>query len=260
MDTLTQNQEIKIFNTPFELFQAAAQQFKQLANEKVKENGVFTVALSGGATPKSFYACLTSTAYFRENIPWDKIQFYFSDERYVLPDNIESNFHTANEYLFSKVPINPKNIYRMPTELSKASDVAIRYSDMIEALFAVSPKTIPRFDLCYLGLGEDAHTASLMPDTDIVKHYADHPKNDYALVESLFVSKLNQYRITFTPTLINHSDHIIFLVAGEKKAQAVLEVLQGKKNETLYPAQLIHSLRGHILWYLDKAAASKMKS
>jgi 6-phosphogluconolactonase len=262
MVTMTTNQEVKIFPTVNDLFDAAAKDFMRRAIAVVSEKGIFSVVLSGGNTPKLFFNALTSLDCHKKNVPWHKIQFFFSDERYVSLKSNESNYYTAYEYLFSKVPVNPENIYRISTELSNPDDAAKDYDQTLRHAFNINDKDLPRFDLVYLGLGDNAHTASLMPFSDIVTHYSDHTlaDEDNQLVVSLWVPELNMFRITLTPRAINNSKNIIFLVTGANKKMAVSEVLEGPADPKRYPAQLIHCVHGKTIWYLDQLAAEELST
>ena len=143
--------EIKIFESPNLLFDYAAQDFFNQVMKTVQNKGTFSVALSGGSTPLSFFDTLVRMN--KNDIPWNCIQFFFGDERYVPADNAKSNYHMAYEHLFSKVPINPKNIHRIPTENEDRFISANEYALTIKKILPTE-----QFDLCYLGLGSDAHT------------------------------------------------------------------------------------------------------
>lgn len=260
MVSISQEQSIAVFPTADDLFQFTAMDFSRRAMAAVKEKGVFSVVLSGGNTPKLFFETLTRNDECVTNTPWGQIQFFFGDERYVPPDDINSNYHTAQEYLFSKVPVSPDNIYRIPTEYTDPKEAALDYEQTLRKAFQVKDNSYPSFDLIYLGLGDNAHTASLMPFSDIVTDYATNPFTDqnHQLVASLFMSESNMYRITLTPNAINNSQSILFMVTGLNKAMAVWNVLEGKTDPQNFPAQLIHCLKGKTIWYLDKAAADKL--
>lgn len=244
--------EVKIFSNPQDLFVSAAQDFTHRVKTAVDAKGEFTVVLSGGETPKYFFDTLTQVKAYKDNIPWQKIKFFFGDERYVPADNPKSNYHMAFEHLFSKVPVLTENIYRMTTKFKDPIDAAKDYEFTLRKVFHLENNEFPQFDLLYLGLGEDAHTASLMPLSETLLI------NNHQLVASLWVKEQKMYRITLTPLAINHAVNIIFLVTGENKASAVSQVLEGPKNSQLYPAQLIHGVNNKTMWYLDKAAASKL--
>jgi 6-phosphogluconolactonase len=259
---MTKSQEIKIFSSSHDLFVAAAKDFMLRAVAAVYDKGVFSVVLSGGNTPKLFFDTLTRVDNDKNTIPWQHIQFFFSDERYVSPDTNESNYHMACEYLFSKVSVNAKNVYRIPTEFQDPSDAAKHYEQTLRNAFNIKDNAFPQFDLVYLGLGDDAHTASLMPFSEIVIRYFDNalPDEESQFVVSLWVPELNMYRITLTPTVINNSMDIVFLVTGTNKAMAVKKVLEGPSNPKHYPAQLIHCVHGKTIWYLDTLAAEKLNN
>lgn len=243
------NKEIKLFSKLHDLFQTAAEDFAYRAIDLVNNKGVFNVALSGGNTPKVFFEILSQL-----QIPWDKIRFFFTDERYVPVDSSENNYHMADQYLFSKISIPRENIFRIPTEFKNPEEAAKEYELILRKAFCIKDidNEFPQFDVVYLGLGDDGHTASLMPFNNLVL-------NKHQLVASIWVSKLKMYRITLTPSVINHSENIIFLVTGENKAPAVSAVLEGKFEPQRYPAQLINCIAGKTIWYLDKAAATLIK-
>ncbi|MGB6976106.1 MAG: 6-phosphogluconolactonase [Gammaproteobacteria bacterium] len=261
MATMTKNKEITIFPSANDLFQFAANDFAHRAVAGVNDKGTFSVVLAGGNTPKLFFDTLTGVEYHKYSIPWCQIRFFFGDERYVPSDDAASNYRMAYEHLFSKVPVNPENVYRIPTEFKDPKEAAKDYEQTLRRAFHIKDNTFPQFDLLYLGLGDNAHTASLMPLSDIVMHYLENPSSDKnnQLVTSLFVSKSNKYRITLTPNAINNAMDIIFLVTGANKATAVWEVLEGQTDPLHYPAQLIHSIHRKTIWYLDQAAAGKLR-
>lgn len=257
---MTKNNEITVFPSSKDLFQFAATDFANRAMAAIDNKGTFSVVLAGGDTPKLFFDALTNVEYYKKNIPWHQIQFFFGDERYVPSDDINNNYYMAQKYLFSKVSVNPKNIYRISTEYKDPKDAAKNYENKIREVFHINDKAFPQFDLVYLGLGDNAHTASLMPLSDLVTHYVENPlsEKNNQLVASTFVSELNMYRITLTPTVINHGLNIIFLVTGKNKTTAAWEVLEGQADPLHYPAQLIHCVHTKTIWYLDQEAARRL--
>ena len=260
MVSMMQDNDIKIFPNEDDLCQFSALDFSRRAQEAVRLKGFFSVVLSGGNTPKLFFDALSHSDYCIKNTPWEHIRFFFGDERYLPSDDINSNYHTANAYLFSKVPVNRNNIYRIPTEFDDPKDAAIAYEKTLRQVFQMKDQGMPSFDLIYLGLGDNSHTASLMPFSDIVKYYTENPlsKTSHRLVDTLFVPETNMHRITLTPNAINNSQAIIFMVAGVKKAAAVWNVLAGDRDPLNYPSQLIHGLHEKTTWYLDKLAAEQL--
>lgn len=259
MDLIIKNNIIHIFSADESLFQAAANDFVQRAIKTINEKSFFTVVLSGGDTPKFFFKALVEISQKQPSIPWQQIKFFFGDERFVASEDSASNYHMAYQYLFSKLPIPAENIYRIPTECSNPEIAAEKYEQTLRKAFDIKSKELPLFDLVYLGLGENAHTASLMPGSDLVKSYIDNPKLEKnPLVASAWVPELNMFRVTLTPTALNHSRNISFLVTGESKATAAWQVLQGSYQPLQYPAQMIHCKDGKTVWYLDQPAAKKL--
>jgi 6-phosphogluconolactonase len=242
--------DIKLFLNNGDLCEVAAEDFAQRSTDAVKTKGVFNVVLTGGNTPKSFLDTLAQ----KKHIPWPHIRFFLTDERYVDFDNPASNYRMINDHLFSKTPVKRENIYPMPTNYSDPKKAAQHYSRILRKAFEIHHPSFPAFDLLYLGLGEDAHTASLMPFSKDVETYKKHQ-----LAGALWVPPLNQHRLTLTANAINHAACINFLVTGANKASAVSAVLNGPFEPSRYPAQLIHSINGHTTWYLEQSAAENLK-
>jgi 6-phosphogluconolactonase len=234
--------EIRVLNTPADLFQAAATEFVMLAAQSVRNSGRFTVALSGGSTPKSLYALLASGSV--PSIPWKKIFFFFGDERFVPPDHPDSNYRMARQAgLFSKVP--ERNVFRVPTELTDADIAARTYEQTLRKFFGLQPGEFPRFDLALLGLGPDGHAASLFPGTAAL-----HEK--ISLVVANWVEKFQSCRVTLTLPVLNRSACVMFLVSGSDKAKIVREVLNNE--DANLPSQKVRPADGRLLWLLDRAA------
>lgn len=226
-----------------------SEQFAQLLLNGLNEkNDYFHVALSGGSTPKVVYN------YFSENykskIEWGKIKFFWGDERCVPPDDPESNYKTANDNLFSRVEIPPKNIFRIHGEIDPAKEV-INYSNILTTNIPLQA-SIPRFDMILLGLGNDGHTASIFPDsldlfeTDAICAVAKHP---------ITIRK----RITLTGRVINNARQIVFLVTGESKSNVVDIILNKKNGFDKLPASYVNPDNGQLNWLLDKTASSLLK-
>jgi 6-phosphogluconolactonase len=229
---------IEILANADELARAAAKHFVA--------RSPFTVALSGGSTPKLLYQLLADpNEPFREKLPWSNVHFFWSDERHVPPDHPDSNYHMANEALLSHVPVTKENVHRIPSENPSAADAARDYE---QTLIDVSKNSLPRLDLILLGLGTDGHTASIFPGSEVLHETK-------RLVAAPRVEKLKTYRITMTLPLINNAASVLFLVSGAEKAEIVRDVLQGPKQ---YPAQYVNPGEGQLLWMLDKDAAAKL--
>jgi 6-phosphogluconolactonase len=241
--------EIRILATPADLFQAAAAEFAKLASDAVQKSGRFTVALSGGSTPRSLYQLLASGAF--PNLPWDKTYFFFGDERHVPPDHPESNYRMANEAMLSKVPIPATNVFRIPGEMKDADAAASAYEQTLRTFFALPPGEFPRFDLVLLGLGPDGHTASLFPGSSALSECK-------RLVVANWVEKFKTHRITFTFPVLNHAACVMFLAGGADKAGILHEVLENPQADL--PSQRVRPADGKLIWMVDRAAAAELSS
>jgi len=240
--------EIRVLPTAAALFQAAATEFVALTSDAVRTTGKFTVALSGGSTPKSLYALLASGSI--SNIPWDKTYFFLGDERHVPPDHPESNFRMASEAMLSKVPVPAGNVFRIRAEEKDADAAAQAYEQSLQKFFHLRPGEFPRFDLILLGLGPDGHTASLFPGTEALQE-----RN--RLVVANWVEKFHAYRITLTLPVLNQAACVMFLVSGQDKASMVREVLENSNADL--PSQKVRPADGRLLWMMDRDAASRLK-
>ncbi len=235
---------LEIYDNPQELAWAAASRFASLAEQSITERGTFSVALSGGSTPKAMFSLLAQSP-FATSLPWSEIQFFWGDERCVPPDHPDSNFLMTMETLLSKVAVSPEKIFRIPAEDDDHHRAAERYATTLRQTFN---SETPRFDLIFLGMGADGHTASLFPGTEALQ------VKDRIVVAN-FVEKLNSWRITLTAKTINDARNVLFLVAGEDKAATLRNVLEGQYQPETYPSQLIQPANGSLLWMLDEAAA-----
>jgi 6-phosphogluconolactonase len=243
--------EIRIFATTQDLFQAAAAQFVVLATEAVRERGRFTVALSGGSTPRSLFSLLA--APYQSEVPWKRTFFFWGDERHVPPDDPESNYRMARESLLSKIPAPPENVFRVHAEEADAAQAAELYEQDLRRFFALKPGEFPRFDLIHLGMGPDGHTASLFPATAVLNEKA-------RLVVANWVPKFNTYRLTMTLPVLNNAANVTFLAAGADKAEAVHQVLEGSGAGDQFPSKLIAPPSGKLVWMIDEAAAAKLQT
>jgi len=238
---------VKIFASLKDLAHAAAEHFVARSLEAVAQRGSFTVALSGGSTPKLLYQLLADpNEPFREQVPWAKTHFFWSDERHVSPDHPDSNYRMANEAMLIHVPVSEEKIHRVRSENPDAADAAREYE---QTLVEVTESSLPQLDLILLGLGTDGHTASIFPGSDVL-----YEKE--RLVAAPWVEKLKTYRITMTLPLLTNGASVLFLVSGADKADIVTRVLQGPE---LYPAQAVRPTNRRSLWMLDKDAASKLE-
>jgi 6-phosphogluconolactonase len=235
--------EIRILKGPEELFEAAAAEFMTQASAAIRVRGKFTVALSGGSTPKRLYGLLAT----KPNVPWDKIYFFWGDERHVPPDHPESNYRMAYEALLSKVPVPPENIFRIHTEENDAAAAALQYEQTVKDFFHLSPGEFPRFDLILLGMGPDGHTASLFPGSPALSERQ-------RMVVANPVEKFHTDRLTFTFPVLNAAATVMFLASGPDKAAMLHEVLENSSANL--PSQKVQPTNGKLLWLIDSAAAT----
>ena len=240
------NNMLHIYKTADETIKGLADYFVQTVNTAIKEKGRCTVVLSGGNSPKKLYKLLTSPDYSNQ-IDWDKIYFFFGDERYVPFSDPENNGNMAKKALFEPLMIADANIFYINTAVPP-DDSAKKYAQRILSYFKNDPV---RFDLILLGLGGNAHTASLFPHTPVLKEKK-------AFVSAVYIEEVTSYRITMTAALINEAKNISFLVYGDSKAKSVHFVLEGEKDFETYPAQLINPEEGMVNWFLDEDAAKNL--
>ena len=248
---MANNVELEVFPDATAVAQAATDLFIRSARQAIATHGRFDVALSGGSTPKAMFALLAAPPYDKQ-VDWTKVQLFWGDERCVPPDHPDSNYGVANTLLISKVGIPASNVHRFLTEQSDAEQIADQYAAELKQHFALHAGELPRFDLIYLGMGPDGHTASLFPHTAAL-HITDR------LVAANYVEKLNAQRLTLTAPVINAAALVAFLIAGPDKADALHEVLEGQPNPDTYPSQLIAPQHGKLYWLVDQAAAARLR-
>jgi len=249
--TTVAEREVVILPDVAAIARRAADEFLKSANEVVAQKGSFTVALSGGSTPRTLNTLLTDDPSFRDEIPWAKIHFFFGDERHVPPDSPESNFRMANETLFSKGLVKPEQITRIKGEYADTEKAALEYEQALRAYFKLKDGEYPRFDLVFLGMGDEGHTLSLFPGTRAL-----HASN--RMVVRNWVGKLYTERITLTAPAANQANQVIFMVTRSDKAPALKAVLEGPYEPEQLPAQLIQPVNGKLLWLVDQAAGSML--
>ena len=237
---------LRIYDDPETLSSAAAELFAQRAQETIEQHANFRVVLAGGSTPLATYQKLARPP-LRDQIPWKNIYVFWGDERCVPLDEERSNYYQTNKTLLSKVPIPVQQIY--PIRCSHDPEEASRqYLATLRSFFDESP---PRFDLVLLGMGSDAHTASIFPGFPL-----DRSK---IWVEAAYGGEPELWRITLTPEIINRAHLVLFLVQGKSKARALEQVLHGPNNPLMLPAQRIRPVSGELIWMVDRNAASELK-
>ncbi len=236
---------ILISDTAAQLAQSFALEFKSICDAVISEKGKINLGISGGNTPKLLFEVLATE--YKNKINWERIYFYWVDERCVSPESIESNYGMTRKILFEKINIPDSNIHRIHGENDPASE-AVRYSDLIKNNLKTE-NGFPKFDLILLGMGDDGHTASIFPDrldllkSEVVCAVTVHPES-------------KQKRITLTGKTINNADKIYFLVTGKGKAEVIFEIIEKINNYLKYPSSYIHPNKYYPVWYLDREAAS----
>jgi 6-phosphogluconolactonase len=238
--------DLHIFPTADEVLRALADYFVERAAQAVERRGRFAVALSGGSSPKQLYELLASPAY-RSRVAWEQVYFFFGDERNVPHTSSDSNYLMAKKALFEPLGVRPSQVFAVDTEL-KPAEAAAQYCVDIEEFFGEKKA---KFDLVLLGLGDNAHTASLFPHTPVL-----HDKT--VGVKEVWLPEQQVFRITLTAPLINQARAIAFLVYGAGKAEAVQQILEQDRDINQFPAQLIEPSSGDLEWFLDEAAAKEL--
>jgi 6-phosphogluconolactonase len=254
MENESKNREIVVLANPTEVAQEAARRFEAIAKEAIERQGRFTVALSGGSTPKVLYNLLAEEPC-RTALDWKKVYFFFGDERTVPPDHADSNYRMAHEALLSKIETPPDQIYRMRGE-DEPGHAAEAYCAILREFFGLrkggaAPENFPRFDLVLLGMGPDGHTASLFPNTAALE------KRDVPATAN-YVPQQNTMRLTLTFPSINRAANVLFLVTGKDKAEVLKEVLHGEFQPQAYPSQLIQPTNGKLTYLMDKPATEQL--
>ena len=235
--------DLKIYKDKKEV----AEQFSNYLVDQLKDKESFHMALSGGSTPKIVFDVLADN--FADKVDWNKVHFYWGDERCVPPSDDESNYKMTVEHLFSKIEVPKANIHRILGEKSP-TDEALRYANLLE-INLDRVEEVPQFDLVILGMGDDGHTASIFPHEielwDAEDHcvVATHPDS-------------GQKRVSINGKVINTAKEVAFLVTGASKAEKVEAVVDKTEGSDAYPASLVNPSSGNLVWFLDEEAASKL--
>lgn len=234
--------KVKICSNLETLSQEALNLFLKIAEKAIKENNLFTVAFSGGKTPERFFELIGEKC--RKRLDWNRVHIFQVDERTVLPTRQESNYRLLYDGFLSKIKIPEKNIHRINAEKKDLNKVAWEYETEIKSVMKSANKA-PRFDLIFLGVGNDGHTASLFSDSSALKEKK-------RLVIKNYYKKLDFWRVTFTLSLINEAKNIVFLVDGKEKRGIIDEILNKKEREL--PAAFIQPKKGNLFWLLSKSS------
>jgi len=234
-----------------EIARRAAADVVRIAGDAVAARGAFTIALSGGSTPKVLYALLAEHPSLRNSLPWDKMKVFFGDERHVAPGHADSNFQMATDAMLSKVPLRPDQVHRIKGEYPDTAQAAAEYEEVIQREFGLQAGAFPRFDLILLGMGSEGHTLSLFPGTKALNERQ-------RIVTSNWVGKLCADRVTLTAPAANNAANVIFMITGADKACALKSVLEGPHEPDQLPAQMIQPANGNVSWLVDEAAGSML--
>lgn len=239
----------KIYTFPddAQLAQAAAQSVIEFGLEKIKLQGRFTLALSGGGTPKATYRLLPEMAA-AQGLDWHKVYVLFGDERCVPPDHPDSNYGMARQTFLNQVEIPSENILPMLCTISP-DEAALAYEEELREL--LTHRWDGRLDLILLGMGSNAHTASLFPGSKALQEKE-------RLVLPVYVEELESWRLTLTPPALNSAERVIFLVQGQSKAEAVAQVFENPYDPQRWPAQVVQPDDGQVAWFMDDAAAGRL--
>ncbi len=235
---------IEIFPDLHTLSDAAARLFVNQARRAIEARGRFSVALAGGSTPSHTYELLARPP-FRDRVPWPKVHVLWRDERCVPADDPRSNYRMARQALLDHVPIPVEQIHPIPGS-QKPSEAADCYETLLRGFFGGRP---PRFDMVFLGLDENGHTASLFPGTAVLEERQ-------RWVAEVDVAEQDVFRVALTAPLLNQAAVVVFLVTGAAKATVLHEVLDGPHDSSRLPAQLIRPTDGELRWLVDRTAAS----
>jgi 6-phosphogluconolactonase len=235
--------EVRVHPDLEALSRAAAESLAAVAAEVAGERGRFTVALPGGNTPRRLHALLASD--HREAIPWDRVEVFWGDERYIPHDDPRSDYRMARETLLDHVPIPPENVHPIATHFADPGEAARRYEAVLREHFAGEG---PRFDLILLGLGEEGHTASLFPESPALEETT-------RWVVAAEVPVEPRVRVTLTLPAINQAARVWVLAAGAGKAEAVARALSERPEVAACPAAGVRPARGELVWWVDEEAA-----
>lgn len=227
---------------------AVASAIVKCAQHSVALHGRFSIALSGGETPRSIYQMLHQVP-FHHQMPWEQTHIFFTDERCVPPDHKDSNFGMANNALLSHVPLLQENIHRIEAEDPQPKAAAHRYAETLEKCLPHRHQ-LPQFDLVLLGVGVDGHIASLFPESTILQETAQ-------CVAAVHVEKFKTWRISVTFPIINHAANIFIIAAGAEKS-AVLKEVFAPNAPTKFPVQQLRP-EGNLSWFLDSDAALEIR-
>jgi 6-phosphogluconolactonase len=235
--------KITVFDNLEKLYQKSADTFVELAEKSIQKHNKFVVALSGGSSPKAIFKLLATKEY-AQKIEWNKVYFFWVDERWVPLDDEKSNYKMTLEALLNEVPVNKDQVFPMYKDGVEPKEFAKEYENQIRNVLGNDGV----FDFILLGMGDDGHTASLFPGEEILNE-----KEKW--VDSYYLKPQKMYRITLTEPILNKAENILVVAFGESKKHALNEVLNGEFNPQLYPLQLINK-KETFQFFTDEKAMS----
>lgn len=242
--------ELLILDDKKALATRAAEEIAHISGEAICTHGEFTICLTGGTTVGEVYSLMADR--FHLSVDWKAVRFFWGDERCVAPDSPDSNYGLAYKTLLSKLTLQPSQVHRIRGE-DEPEAAARSYENTLREAFSLDQGEWPRFDLVLLGVGDNAHIASLFPHTDAVRE-------SKRLALAVEVDAPQRHRISLSAPVFNNAARVMLIVSGANKAQAIKNILQGPRNPAEYPAQLIDPTDGDVLWLMDKAAASRLSA
>ena len=244
--------EITLVDTPKDVAERALKCFIDDARNSINERGCFNVAISGGHTPERFFELLGETEVAKQ-IPWEKVQVFWVDERCVGPDAKASNYGLAATTFLNKVPIPPENVHRVSGEECDYNVAVHQYEDTIRSVFEITKGQIPKFDLIVLGMGDDGHIGSLFPNSCALFDTTD-------LASVVYVMDGGYSRITLTHPVITAANHLLILISGSEKAEILRDVLQEEPDEVKYPVHTLWPILDKVTWLVDNDAGRYLTS
>ena len=239
--------ELHIANDAKQLSEDLASWISDCIQEVLKSQDRFTFVLSGGSTPKKLYDLMAASPY-KETIPWEKLHFFWGDERAVPFEDDRNNAKMCYEELLDKVPVIAEQIHVMRTDIEPEASAA-EYEKILKEYFGDSETT---FDLVLLGMGDDGHTLSLFPGTKVIHEIE-------SWVNTFFLAAQDMYRITLTAPVVNAAKYVAFMAVGTGKAETLKSVLEGETNLDKFPSQIIKPENGELHWFVDEAAAALLE-
>jgi len=242
--------KITVLDDPQSVYVHAAEEIAHFAGEDICIHAEFTIALSGGNTPAAVYELLGTR--FKLSVDWKEVRFFWGDERCVAPDDKLSNYAMAKRTLLSHLTLRNDQVHRIQGELPP-EEAARSYEEELKRAFNLGEGELPRFGLVMLGLGENRHTLSLFPGNPAINE-------TNRMVVPVDVDATPRKRVTFTPPVANNAARAMFIATGKAKAEAVRDIIEGPRDPSRFPAQIIQPSDGELIWLLDKEAASLLSN